>query len=177
MSKLRSWLSRPTSAWCVGIVMPIVMVAVDPIVFREDGELPTLGAAMPGCYCAILLGMIALAIHLRRKRASAFIAGVLVAATLFAAVLGVVILPLSIMGILLFGVGLLGLSPFMTALVFGAQARGALNDSPSERRMPRFLLGFALYFGMCGLVQWRVGEAWLRCAMTLSRSSSCWGRL
>jgi len=160
-------LQRPATAWLLGVIMPIGMVIADPAIFRGSGagDGPEFGAVMPGCYCAILLGMIALACHLRAKGPSAYLAGVLLAATLFAAGLGLVMLPTSILGTLFAGIGVLGLSPFLTALVFGSRTRLAFRDSPTPGRMPRFLLGFLLYVAVCALVQWRVDASWARSAL------------
>src|SRR6478735_10105913 len=129
---------------------------------QRCGDGPELGAVMPGCYCAISLGMIALAYHLRARGPSAYLAGVLLAATLFATGLGLVMLPTSILGTLFAGIGVLGLSPFLTALVFGARTRLAFRDAPAEGRLPRFLFGFLLYAGVCSLVQWRIDAVWAR---------------
>jgi len=163
----RPLLQRPATAWWVGIIMPIGMVIADPAIFRGSaaGDGPELGAVMPGCYCAILLGMIALAYHLRARGPSAYLAGVLLAATLFATGLGLVMLPTSILGTLFAGIGVLGLSPFLTALVFGARTRLAFRDAPAEGRLPRFLFGFLLYAGVCALAQWRIDAVWARSAL------------
>ena len=172
MSKLRLWLQRPVTAWWFGVIVPIVMVVADPAIFRGNGigEGGMLGFASPGCYCAILLGMSALAYHLSSKRCSAFVAGALAAATLFATVLGVVMLPITALGTLFLGIGIFGLSPFLAALSIGPQARRAYRESTGERRVPRFLLGFVLYAGVCALAQWRIDSAWLVSATTLHRS-------
>jgi hypothetical protein len=169
MSKLKRWLQSPLTAWWAGVIVPPVMVAADPAIFRGNGigEGGMLGFASPGCYCAILLGMGALAYHLRSKRRSAFVAGVLAAATLFATVLGVVMLPIAILGTLFLGIGLLGLSPFFAALAIGPQARCAYAESAGVQRIPRFWLGFALYAGICAVAQWQIDSAWLRSATTL----------
>jgi hypothetical protein len=168
MNKLRLWLQRPATAWWFGVIVPIVMVVVDPAIFRGNGigENGMLAEVMPGCYCAILLGMSALAHRLWRKRGSAFVGGVLAAATLFATVLGVVMLPITALGTFFLGIGIFGLSPFLAALVIGPQARRSYQESTGERRVPRFWLGFVLYAGVCGLAQWRVDPAWLRAALT-----------
>jgi hypothetical protein len=169
MKKLGLWLQRSVTAWWFGVIVPILMVAADPAIFRGNGigEGGMLGFAVPGCYSAILLGMSALAFHLWSKRCSAFIAGVLAAATLFATVLGVVMLPITALGTFFLGIGILGLSPFFAALVIGPQARRAYQESTGDRRVPRFLLGFVLYAGICALAQWRIDSDWLVSAMTL----------
>jgi hypothetical protein len=161
MSKLRAWLRHPTTAWRLGVLMPITMVLVDPAVFKGNfiGQGAILGSVRAGCYCAILLGMVALGYHLLAARRSAWVAGALTAATVFATGLGLVLLPASTLGAFWFGIGLLGLSPFFTALVIGNQARCAFRESVSEKRWVHFVLGALLYAGVCGLVQVLGGSA------------------
>lgn len=172
MNKLRQWLQRPTTAWWGGVIVPILMLAADPAIFRSAGrgDAAFLFAFMPGCYCAILLGMSTLAYQLWSKRCSAFVSGVLAAATLFATVLGLVMLPITALGTVFLGIGLLGLSPFFAAITIGPQARRAYQESAADRRPLRFWLGFLLYVGICALAQWRIDANWLYAATALARS-------
>jgi hypothetical protein len=134
-----------------GILLPLAMLAIDPAVFHGDGisEGPILGAFAPGCYFGMLVGMLALAIFLLARPRSALLSGTLAGAACFACLLGLVLLPFSLLGLLANGVGILGLSPFVTALVIGRQAKLAHVHCAASRSPYRFWLGAGLYVAGC----------------------------
>jgi hypothetical protein len=164
MGHVSFWLKGTLLAWAGGILLPLAMLAVDPAVFRGDviGEGPILAAFAPGCYFAISFGMLALTLHLVARPRSAILRGVLSAAACFALLLGLVLLPFSVLGVFVDGVGLLGFSPFLTALVFGAQAKPANADPVLQPQPIRFWLGAFLYATGCVVVQALAGPAYQR---------------
>jgi hypothetical protein len=165
MAYVSFWSKGTLLAWAGGIFLPLAMLAVDPAVFRGDpiGEGPILGAFAPGCYFGISCGMLALGLHLLVRPRSAVLRGVLSAAACFAVLLGLVLLPFSILGSFAAdGVGILGFSPFLTALVFGAQGKPANADPGTQRQQIGFWLGVFLYVTGCVVVQALAGPPYQR---------------
>jgi hypothetical protein len=165
MAHVSFWSKGTLLAWAGGIFLPLAMLAIDPAVFRGDaiGEGPILGAFAPGCYFGISFGMLALGFHLLARPRSAVLRGVLSAAACFAILLGLVLLPFGILGSFAAdGVGVLGFSPFLTALVFGAQAKPANPEPVAQRRPFRFWLGVFLYVIGCVVVQALAGPPYQR---------------
>jgi hypothetical protein len=102
-----------------GAVMPVVCLFMDPGIFRW-GSLPgTSRLTHFGlfAYLEIALCIAALIFYLVRRRASAFLSGMLYAGMLFSVAVGITILPLTLAGLFML-IGVLGLTPFFTGFVF-----------------------------------------------------------
>lgn len=163
---MRQFLGKPSTAWAIGVVLPLAMVLFDPIVFRGSGNVlsdpPMLGAARPYCYAAIGAGMALTAFDLLSRRAKAAVAGALAAASLFAGGLGLLLLPFSLAGILAMGLGLLGLTPFLCSAVLGYRAVQAFRGEPARHREAHAAAGFGLFFIACAGVQRGTSAVWER---------------
>lgn len=128
----------------IGIVLPILCVVADPIVFRAVFGAPVLGSYRLFGYLTISMGIVTLAFWLVRRRASAFLGGMLLGYALFSFLLGIVLLPLSLIGLLLF-IGIFGLSPFLTGFSF-------LRNGVRVLRMGDATTVFARMLVICGLI-------------------------
>ncbi len=128
----------------VGIVLPILCVIADPIVFRAVFGAPVLGSYKLFGYLTISMGVVTLAFWLVRRRASAFLGGMLLGYALFSFLLGVILLPLSLIGLLLF-IGVFGLSPFLTGFSF-------LRNGIRVLQMGDITTVFARMLVSCGLL-------------------------
>lgn len=159
--KIAGVLDRPGLAWFAGVVIPILMLLLDPAVFRgsQISGAAILGVYKPLGYVAIALGVTAVTLHLRSDRHSAILAGLLVGASIFGCVLGVVLLPFSLLGTLFFGIGLLGLSPFLSSLVVAWRARKAYRASDHLHRLARAGFGLLFFLSVSGGTQWGASEA------------------
>ena len=121
----------------VGILLPLLCLALDPIVFRSVGLLdPYAGPA----YGTIGLAFLTLAIWLIFRRAAFVMAGALAASAGFALLIGIVLLPYSVFGMLAF-VGVLGFAPFLTAFVYWRNGVRAFARARSGGTGPRELGG------------------------------------
>jgi hypothetical protein len=151
LNSVGKWLDRPATAWAAGVAWPLLMVLLDPTVFRSSffgvGS-PILGHLKGFGYVGIALGVTTLALCLVSERPRAVLAGCLMGGCLFSVGLGVVLLPFSVLGTLFFGVGLLGLSPFLSAMVFGRWSRRVFAGAPPSRRMSKGFAGFLLFFAI-----------------------------
>lgn len=141
----RQLADKPTRAQTffdvsVGIILPVVCLALDPLVFRDGGWGfgPLLGAFKLLAYAFIALEIAALAAWLALGgRAGVWcgaLGGAMTAGALFSLVVGVLLLPFTLMG-LVFVIGVFGFSPFLTALVYWRNGRRARRESA------RFLTG------------------------------------
>jgi hypothetical protein len=135
---------------CIGILLPIGCVVLDPTVFRSSVDPPILGRYRLAAYAIIGVSTLSLAAWIGLRRASALFAGVLAGGALFAALLGLVLLPFSIVG-MLFVIGILGFAPFATAFVFSrnairAYAQARRGQSGIRLVLPA-LLGLAITLG------------------------------
>jgi hypothetical protein len=175
--KIAGVLDRPGLAWFVGVALPILMVLLDPAIFRGShiSGAAILGVYKPLGYVAIALGITAVALHLRSDRHSAVLAGVLAGASIFGCVLGVAVLPFSVLGTLFFGIGLLGLSPFVSSLVVGWRARKAYRASGHLHRPAQAGLGLLFFLTVSGGSQWGASEALKRSLQDIHSGSE--GRL
>ena len=134
---LARFLDNRGTAWCVGVIMPVAMLLLDPIVFRGGTigfEMALLGRYRTACYLTIGVAVTALVIVLTIGRARAFLSGTMAAAAALGVLLGLVILPFSLIGTLFMGVGLLGFSPFLAAAVFARWSYRSLRSSSGSRR-------------------------------------------
>lgn len=130
----RQFSEKPTRAQtvfdvCVGILLPVACLALDPFVFRSGwGGGPLLGPLRLFAYAFIALEIAALAAWLALgARALVWtgpLGGVLKAGALFSLLVGVVLLPFSVIGLVVL-IGALGFSPFLAALVYWRNARRA----------------------------------------------------
>lgn len=114
----------------IGLILPAACLFVDPIVFeRHMGILR--GYGLIG-YSLILMQTAAFTLWLltgpRHKRYNAAVAGLLAGGTVTAGIIGILLLPLSVFA-LVFGVGILGLTPILTAFVYGRHARRAWQSA------------------------------------------------
>jgi hypothetical protein len=132
-------------------VLPVVCLALDPIVFRSSGG--PFGGALLGPYkvvgySAAGLGMVSLGVWLIRRRPAGLLAGLLAGGAAFALCMGVVMLPFSLLG-LVFVVGALGFVPFGTAWAFAWQARSAWRAAGAGRTVRRWAaVGFLVACGV-----------------------------
>ena len=139
----------------LGIVLPALCLAVDPVVFRSWIDLPVstplLGEYSAFGYVATGMGMVGLSLWLTFGRFPAFFSGLLAAEAVFALFLGAGMRPFSIIGAV-FGVGLLGLAPFLTGFVLGRNASRAFRVSGFAMRpgvaLAAFTLGALLAVGV-----------------------------
>jgi hypothetical protein len=145
------FLDSRATAWGVGVIMPVIMVLLDPVVFQGGTigfEQAILGPFRTACYLGIATAIGALATVLITGRGAAFLSGAMVVAAAFGLALGLVLLPFSLLGILFLGVGLLGLSPFLAAAVFARWSLHAFRGSNASHRRASALLGALVFFGM-----------------------------
>ncbi|HZH31395.1 MAG TPA: hypothetical protein VEY11_11590 [Pyrinomonadaceae bacterium] len=148
----------------VGMILPILCLVFDPIVFR-GGEFgpPMLESYRFFAYGLIAIEIVALGMWLgagaRAGEWCGVLGGVMLAGAFFSVGIGLILLPLSLLG-LAFGIGVLGFTPFVTAVIYGRNARRAL--CAGRARMPRaalcvtLALGAAVPFGAPAFAQWRV---------------------
>lgn len=133
-----------------GILLPIIVVVIDPYVFTGNGLLSNWSGAG---YMLIAIGIGSMAYWLLRGVAHPFLAGIFAICSFLAMGIGIVLLPFSIIGIVLFGIGLLGFIPFGTAYVF---CRGALDvwkqSSNSQNRRLKF------FFAIVAVVSLLIGS-------------------
>jgi hypothetical protein len=127
-----------------GIVLPLLCLALDPIVFRS-GEFgnAVLPRWRPAAYLFIAseIGLLVLGWRLRlRAGRAAFVGGALLVGGILSLGLGVALAPLSLVGIFL-GVGLLGFTPLFTAFVYLRNAARAVRRAGPFR--PRLGLAYA----------------------------------
>jgi hypothetical protein len=160
-SALGRFFDKRSTAWGVGVIMPLAMVLLDPIVFqaRTMGfEQPLLGRYRTACYLGIAGAVAALVIVLTTGKAKAFLSGVMMAAATLSLLLGVVILPFSLFGILFLGVGLLGFSPFLAAALFARWGYRSLRASTLSRRHLSALAGAIAFCGILVGTQFTVSH-------------------
>jgi hypothetical protein len=135
----------------VGAMLPVACLAADPIVFRGDSfGAPRFGSYALFAYAFIGIAILALAVSLLPNGSNALLAGVFVADTLFALLLGFAILPYSILGVFFVCIGLLGLSPFLTAFVFGRNAIRAWKNARHTTRTSVMLAAMGFVFASAG---------------------------
>ncbi len=145
---------RPALTLALGVLLPVVCLALDPIVFRaSDGffsalDSPLLGAYRVVGYSATAIGIASLLVWRVLRRPAGLMVGLLAGGAAFALCLGVVLLPLTLIG-LFFLVGALGFVPFGTAWVFARESRAAWRSAGSRR----VATGWAVagFLAACGL--------------------------
>ena len=148
-----------------GLLFPLICLVLDPIVFRLGSMDAGFGGPMGtpfvvGAVVAIGLGFITLISWLSLRRAPAFFAGLMSGSALFAVTLGIVMLPLSLLGMLFLGVGILGMSPFITAFVFGRNAiRASRMAREAKHPRPNLLAAFGFVIA-CGVPLASQGYVW-----------------
>lgn len=154
-----------------GLIVPPLLLLVDPGVFAEPGGgwldglapfglTPYLLWMKPGAHVAIGLGLVALAATLWRHAVrpdggpgprvlgEALLTGTLAAAAVHATVIGAALLPVSVPGTLVL-IGALGLLPFATARVLSVNARRAwgraqVGEGAARLALAAFGLALAL---------------------------------
>jgi NADH:ubiquinone oxidoreductase subunit 6 (subunit J) len=146
---LGRFLDRRGTAWGVGVVMPPIMLLLDPVVFRGTFDQALLGRYRTCCYLAIGIAVSALVVVLTGGKARAYLSGIMAAAAGFGFLLGVAILPFSLIGILVLGIGLLGLSPFLAAAVFARWSWRTLRESAAPYRRISASLGAVTLCAVC----------------------------
>jgi hypothetical protein len=128
-----------------GILLPLLCLALDPIVFRSVGVLePYAGPA----YGTMGLSFLSLAIWLIVRRAGFVMGGALAAGAGFALVVGIILLPYSVFGMLAL-IGVLGFSPFLTSFVYlrnSVRAFALARSGGSGRGEPAGILAAAVAF-------------------------------
>lgn len=162
---MRQFLGRRSTAWAIGVVLPLAMVLLDPIVFRGSGFSggpPLLGGSRPFGYTAIAAGIALVIFDLLNRRAKGAAAGGLAAACVYSAGLGLILLPFSLMGAFIMGIGLLGLSHLLCAAVLGYRALQAFREAPLRHRTAHAAVAFGLFFISCSAVQRGATGVWER---------------
>jgi hypothetical protein len=138
------------------IIMPILVLAADPFVFKGG----IFGRSLLEDYqlIAYVISTVEIGFFLGwrtfRKRVSKFAAvfgGLFLVGATFSAVIGLLILPYSVFGLMAL-IGALGFTPFFTAFVFlrnGIRAmKVQINHSSSEWRFLATMLGGVLLMGL-----------------------------
>ena len=133
---------NPVTAVALGIVLPLICIAFDPIVFRTTFGQPILGSYKVSGYGFMALSMLVLAAWLSVRRLPSLFCGFLFGGCVFAVVLGVALLPMSVIGLFAI-IGILGFSPFLTAATFWYSAKNA-RDVAGDRFKPA-LAAFAFF--------------------------------
>jgi hypothetical protein len=109
-----------------GLILPVLCLVFDPGLICQYKLVilayPAIGLQMLVLVLWLLLGPV-------RPWFSALMAGLLMVGVLIAGGIGLAMLPLSLVGLLAMGIGLLGLTPFLTAYVFGRNAGKALRHT------------------------------------------------
>jgi hypothetical protein len=156
-------------AWVAGVLLPVAMVAVDPVVFRAVEGLgsPILGFVKPACYAWLGLSVLCMALALMGIARGAVTAGVLGSAALFGVSLGIALLPFSAIGVLLMGIGLLGLSPFVSAAVYAWRARATYRQSTGSNAKPLAALGCLAFLSVGLAAQWHVSRVFEEAVATI----------
>jgi hypothetical protein len=147
-----------SGTWLIlsAVVVPALLVGIDPIVFDGIGfssEGGILGFARTFAFFAMFVGALFAVLSLTINRMRAFQSGVLAAAGVFAGLLWLALLPFSLIGIMFLGLGLLGMAPAVTSLSLLIHAEHAMRESKESYKVPRFLTGFLLYIVFCAAMQ------------------------
>ena len=159
-----------------GAVLPVVCLALDPVVFRYSDALispissPVLGGYRVVGHSATAIGVASLLLWLVLRRPAGLMAGALASGAAFALGLGVVLLPFTLIGLIVL-VGALGLVPFGTAWVFARHAQAAWRAAAYHRAAPGWAaVGFLV---ACGLPWTLQAAAWsaVRSATQLAAST------
>ena len=119
----------------LGIVLPMICLAADPIVFQGYDGFVTHYRKLAYSFVGLEFVILGAWLVLRHRLASsaAFFAGPLLAGSLFAFALGLGMLPLTFIGMLVL-IGFLGWTPFFTAFVF---LRNGLRAHAQSRPLGR----------------------------------------
>jgi hypothetical protein len=151
----------------VGVVMPAVCIAFDPLVFEVVGEL--LGSSISATALLAITGqMIAMlawqVVRHRPSRLSGLFAGFLFAGAALAGTIGLIMLPLTLIGLLGL-IGILGLTPLLTAYVFWRNAvlafRQARSRLPGMATLAMFAAGAILAVAVPSALGLMVGDSLL----------------
>lgn len=150
----------------VGIVLPVLCLAFDPLVFRGGiiGR-PLLGEYQLFAYGFIGVEIVALAVWLsvasRAKEWCGVLGGIMLVGVLFSAVIGTLLLPFTLLG-LMFVIGVLGFAPFLTAFIYLRNARRAIKAAGTQTtRVGIFvtlLFGATLALGAPAFAHWRINK-------------------
>jgi len=143
-----------------GLILPVLCLVYAPGFLRDS---PVASVVYP----MIVVQVVALAlwqfIGPMRRWFCAFMAGLLMIGALTAGVIGLCMIPFSLIGVLFFGIGLLGLTPFLTAYVFGRNAAKALWGATDWRRKELVLaLGIAASIVLPVAIHFTCGPAFVR---------------
>lgn len=146
-------LSQQKFDWYFGVGLPIVCIAVDPIVFRstgffepifENGGRPLLGEYQVLAYTLSSVSIMAMAAWLlwgsKLGGLRPFLGGLFLAAAGVSAAVGIVIFPFSLIGTMIL-IGALGFTPLLSAFVFLRNSFRALESSADD--MPLTYIGRA----------------------------------
>lgn len=142
-SRAATIFRNPFVAVAVGIVLPLLCLAYDPIVFRASFGKPILGSFIISGYGFIALSALALGAWLPLRRFPSIFCGFLFAGCLFALAVGIVLLPISVIGLLIV-IGILGFSPFLTAATFWHCAKHARELAGNKFQPGLAALAFAV---------------------------------
>lgn len=149
----------------IGMVLPVLCLVFDPIVFRSGSfGSPLLSRFQLFAYSVIAVEIGALGVWLACGRRvgvwCGVLAGIMYAGVFFSLIVGLFLLPFSVLG-LMFIIGLLGFAPFLTAIIYGRNARRARQASGAQLSrgglFVTFALGATLALGAPAFADWRVG--------------------
>ncbi len=142
-----TFFRHPFIAVLLGIVLPLVCLALDPIVFKAGFGAPMMPTLRIAAYALISLSMASLAAWLSLRRLPSLFCGFLGAGCVFASGLGIILLPMTFMGLLAF-IGILGFSPFLTAAIYWHCARQARETAGARFKPLVAVLAFFLLFSV-----------------------------
>ena len=104
--------------WAYGVVIPIICVAADPIVFRNDG---ILAAYRPFAYLLSSVSILAMAAWLlwgqRLGWLNSVLAGLFFVGACVSLLVGIILFPFSLLGLFVL-IGFLGFTPLLSAIVY-----------------------------------------------------------
>jgi hypothetical protein len=139
-------------AWSFGVVAPIAVAILDPLVFKGEGILRTWA---PLGYAAIATGTGLLAYCLYARPASDFLAGALFGFAAIAAGIGLLLFPFSVVGLLIAGIGVLGFTPFLTAWAFVRAGKRCVAANGGDTSWALIAWGLAL--SIVGVIAVQIG--------------------
>lgn len=134
--RIEPTLSQQKFDWAYGVFVPLVCVAADPIVFRDQG---LLDEYRPFAYLLSSVSIMAMAAWLlwgkRLGWLAAPLGGLFITGSFVSFIVGVILFPFSLIGLLLL-IGFLGFTPIFSGLVFlrnGFRAIYAAQDCLEDR--------------------------------------------
>jgi len=133
----------------IGAILPMMLLAIDPILFRGEGSGLGLSQYRAFFYTsAAVAALNLLGAVLVPEMVGAIRAGVFFGSSLLVALLALALTPLSLFGLLFFGIGVLGILPWFVAWLYHRLGRWALVE---ERQRMGGPVDFSAPI-LCGMV-------------------------